>query len=134
MAYATTADLDAIWGRDSIDLLTVDRLTQQRDPVKVAAALDGASAAMNGYLARRYPLPLLPTGQGMVQLKELCADLAVYRLATSGGQMLDIIEKRNKAAVDFLRDVAAAKAEIDLVPQTTGRVSAPPSSPATKPC
>ena len=118
MSYATTADLEAIWSRDRIDMLAMDRLSQLRDVNRVSAALDSASAQMDGYLARRYRLPITATPGGKLTLKKLCADIAVYDLATSGEQMIDIIQARYRQAVDLLRDVAAARAEIDLVPQS----------------
>ena len=118
--YCTTADLDRIWGADRINLLATDRLTQQRDPARLAAAIEDAGAAINTYLAKRYPLPLVLSPDGAIQLRKLCADLAVYALATSADQMIEIIAGRYKDAMAQLRDVASARAEIAILPQGGG--------------
>lgn len=115
MSYATEADLDRVWGRSLIDLLTLDPITTQRVPGRVDGALSDAAAVMDGYISARMRLPIAPSEAGAALLRKYCCDIAVYELATSADRMTEIIQKRHEQAIQFLRDVAVAKADIPLV-------------------
>ena len=110
--YATPADLDAAWGASLIDVLTIDPRSTVRDQVKIGAALANAGAVIDGYVSRRFPLPLDLAPAGAALLRKLACDLAAYDLATSADRMTEIIDKRQQQALAFLRDVAAARADI----------------------
>jgi phage gp36-like protein len=112
MIYASEADLDSVWGASLIDLLTLDAQTAQRDAAKIAEALADASAQIDSFAARRYALPLTLTDAGVRMTRGVCADLAVYRLATTADRMTEIITRRYDQAIRFLEAVAAGKAEI----------------------
>ncbi len=130
--YATEADLDEAWGRAQVDLMSVDAQTLDRDSAKIASALNSAAAIVNGYISRRYRLPLLLTDDGAMQLRALTCDVAFCRLATSADRMTEIIQKRHDAAIKQLLDIAQARADVSTQPDPTdpgGASSAGPISP-----
>lgn len=120
MPYATEADLDTGWDRNTVNLVTIDPDTNERNAGRIAAALAAATAVIDSYVGRRYPLPLNPSPNGTIVLTQCCVDLAIGRLADSAGSMTEIIQRRVDAAMSFLRDVAAAKADIPVLPDSGG--------------
>ena len=114
MPYATEADLDAGWDANTVNLVSVDDGATQRNPVRIMAAIAAASTQIDSYLGRRYPLPFSPTPDGAALLTSTCADIAIGRLADTAGRMTDIIGKRRDAAIAWLRDVAAGRADVPL--------------------
>lgn len=115
--YAVVSDLDKGWGVPLIDVLTIDERTKLRDGDKITSALESASATIDSYCSRRFPLPLAPAPSGVIMLRNICVDLAVGTLATSADRMTEIIQRRYDQALTFLRDVAAGKADIELQPK-----------------
>lgn len=130
MAYATADDLDRVWGAEQVDLATIDATLKGRDAAKIAAALDDASAILDSYCARRYPAPFALTDAGARIVTGYVCDIAMGRLASSAGRMTEIIQKRADAALAWLKDVAAAKADLLVEASSApGAPSAPPISP-----
>ncbi|MGH8782066.1 gp436 family protein [Paraburkholderia sp.] len=86
MSYATTADVQARYlERDLISL--TDETNQAVDMTRLQAALDDASAEIDGYLCVRYVLPLVDIDLGTpvpvpTLLVRACCDIAVYGLQT----------------------------------------------------
>lgn len=122
MAYASEADLDRKWGAEFVTLLSFDESTQARDHDKIAAALAAATAQMNGWLAKRYTPPIDASADGLLLLKNLCADLAVGELANTPGTRNEIVTEAVAAARKFMADVASGRADIPQNP--------PPGAPA----
>lgn len=129
MAYAAEADLEAAWGANTLNLVSLDDATSQRDHARIAAALDAASAFMDGYLARRYALPMALSANGATVLRTLCCDIALARLATSADRMTEIYEGRRAEAIKFMLHVAESKASIDIRPAPGEAVAGPAVSP-----
>jgi phage gp36-like protein len=71
---------------------------------------------MDGYLGKRYQLPIDPSEAGMRLLRNLCCDLAVGELATTPGKRNDIVKDAVEAAMAFLRDLAKGNADIPQNP------------------
>ncbi len=128
MPYATEADLDRVWGREQVDLVTIDETLGGRDEAKIAASLDDASAIVDSYCGRRYALPLALADAGARLVTGYVCDIALARLATTAGRMSEIIKARNDAAFAWLRDVAAARADLPVA-GVSGAPSAPPITP-----
>ncbi|MBF0562236.1 MAG: DUF1320 domain-containing protein [Alphaproteobacteria bacterium] len=109
-AYATTADLQAAIGEPEMEKLTdgsfFTPLTPNFD--RGADALLRASAEIDSYLSRQYPLPL---AQVPPMLKVVCCDIAVYRLWQAPTE--DVISRYDRA-VKWLRDVADGKIGLGL--------------------
>lgn len=116
MAYAASTDLSTKWGTEAVNLLAWDDTLNAPNPDRIAAALANASAVIDGYLARRYSLPVNPQPDAAGLLNALCCDLAMGQLAINPGQRTDIIVDAEKRALSFLRDIADGKAALALVP------------------
>lgn len=72
-------------------------------------ALTDAAAEINGYLAARYVLPLASTPTLLVGI---ATDIARYRLYRDA--VTETVEKRYKAAVKMLENIAAGKISLGL--------------------
>jgi phage gp36-like protein len=113
MAYATVADLVALYGEQEVIALT-DR-EERADPDNAGTvdatvaleALERASSEADTYIAARYALPLATTPQA---LASIVCDIARFRL--TGGETTETtpIADRYKAAITWLKDVAAGRA------------------------
>ena len=115
MSYATEADLDAKWGPELVSLAAWDPTTEARSEARVAAALASAGATINGYLGRRYALPLNLAADGALLLMNLACDLAMGQLSNTPGARNEIVVDAEKRAIQFLRDVGDGKASVLVV-------------------
>lgn len=114
MPYATLDNLTALCGERELIQLT-DRAeppSGQVDAGLVDAALASASAEIDSYVGVVYALPLAETP---AFLKDICADLARYRLYRDP---TDEVVRRRKAAIDHLTNIAKGLA---LIPGATGK-------------
>ncbi len=79
----------------------------------VQDAIDDADAEINGYLAKRYPTPLLVTP---AVINKYSKDIAIYNLASRSGMKSDERENnyyvRYKNAIRYLEAVAKGIVEI----------------------
>ena len=76
--------------------------------------------SIDPYLRQRYtlPLPIVPD-----TLQQIAIDIACWLLAPAADRLSEQVEKRAKLQIDFLKDVAAGKAEIaELAPYANGTV------------
>jgi len=113
--YAVSADLDAKWGSELVTLAAWNPLTDARDATRVADALAGAAALIDGYLAKRYTLPIVPAPDGLKLLADLNCDLALARLSMTPGTRNEIVVDAEKRALALLRDIADGRAAISLI-------------------
>jgi len=121
MVYATVADLLAAFGEQEVIALTdrEERIDSDNvgtvDAAVALEALERASSEANTYLAARYQLPLSSTPKALVAV--VC-DMARYRL--TGGETTETtpIATRYRAAVAWLKDVAAGRAVLPDVAAT----------------
>lgn len=86
MSYATTDDVQARYLENDLIAMT-DQTNQAVDLTRLQAALDDASAEIDGYLGVRYVLPLVDsvTAEPIAPpalLLRICVDMAVYGLMT----------------------------------------------------
>ncbi|MGO8738623.1 phage protein Gp36 family protein [Rhodoblastus sp.] len=116
MAYAAATDLSSKWGVEAVNLLAWDDTLNAPNTARIATALSNASAIVDGYLARRYALPVNPQPDAASLLNALACDLAMGQLAINPGQRTDIIVDSEKRALSFLRDLADGKAALALIP------------------
>lgn len=128
MPYATAADLDVKWTADVVTLLAWSEQFETRDAARIDMALDNASALIDGYLAKRYSLPIDPSPVGAQLLRNLCCDLAVGELATTPATRNEIVVEAVKAARDFLTQLGMGKADIPQNPPPGGDGGALPAS------
>jgi phage gp36-like protein len=102
MSYATQQDLSDRFGADELAGLTDRAGSGEIDAAVVARALSDATELVNGYLAKRYALPLSVAPD---RLTGLVCDLARYALYTVDPP--DVVKDRRKDAIAWLRDIAA---------------------------
>jgi len=129
MPYAASADLDAKWGAELVTLAAWDPVAEARDVNRIGVALAAAGAVIDGYLARRYALPLNPSADGALLLTNLNCDLAMGQLSNTPGARNEIVCEAEKRAIQFLRDVGDGKAVIPVIP-TTSAPDIAPNEPA----
>lgn len=115
MTYATRQDLENAYGADEIT---------QRESMLAAgavnAALANADATINGYLAKRYTLPLTTVP---ANLAAIAGALARYTLV--GDSATERARADYKDAIVWLKDVAAGVVLLDAA------APAPGNEPAT---
>lgn len=120
MPYATRSDLVTAFGAAEVSGLEA----QGRD---IAAALAAAIATADSYLSSRYQVPL--TAANAILTRVVC-DIARFQLfgVSAEGEP----EKRNAAAIAWLRDVAASRASIEgaAAAESTVGSAVPGRSPA----
>lgn len=130
MTYATPMDLIDLFGE-----VELTDLTDRADPpmgvvnLRVAQdAIDDAAAMIDGYLAKRYALPL-PTVPPM--LRAMACDIARYRLHTRLAPT-DAVRANYDDALRRLRDIAAGVLELP-VPGAAIATSVPDLPAASNP-
>lgn len=101
---------------DRFGLAEIVQLTDVAEPATggvvtsvLNRALEDADAEINGYLAARYVLPLSATPTLVVGL---ACDIARYRLYSDA--VTETVEKRYKAAVRMLENIASGKISLGL--------------------
>lgn len=119
MPYATLSDLVARYGEQELLELTDRELIGQMNSPVVQAALDAADAAIDGYLAARYAVPVTPPP---LLLRTLAEDLAWHRL--HGKAEVASVRQAAEAALRVLRDLATGTAALP---------GAAPAAPAANP-
>lgn len=115
MTYATRADIETIYGANHLQTLVAHDVDLD---TAVARALASAQARIDPYLRKRYtlPLPVVPA-----TLQQIAIDIACWLLAPAADRLSEQIEKRAKLQLEFLKEVAAGKADIDeLAPYLIG--------------
>lgn len=103
MAYAAPAALLARYPSARLAELTDDQgQAVQQD--RLATALADATAEIDGYLGRRYTLPL---AQVPAVIERVCCDMALYRLmALLPKESVEDARRRYEDAQDWLKDLA----------------------------
>lgn len=114
MPYTLPADLEARYGTAELAQLTARTapVAGEVDAAAVQRALDDAQAEIDGYLAVRYPVPVVAPA---ARLTSITQEIARYRLwITAGGNAEDATAevRAYRDAIAWLRDVAAGRAAL----------------------
>ena len=112
-AYATRADIEAIYGANHLATLVAGDVDLDS---AVARAIAAAQAMIDPYLRKRYDLPLSLVP---IVIREATVDIACWKLAPAADRNSEEIAKRAKLHLDFLRDMAAGKADLDELEAAT---------------
>jgi phage gp36-like protein len=113
MAYATRSDIEAIYGVRQLETLLAPDVDMDG---AIGRALDDAEHIINAYLSRRYAIPL-STVPGIIRSATI--DVACWKLAPAADRLSEEISRRAKFHLDFLKDVAAGKADIPELEEAT---------------
>lgn len=125
--YCTEDELRAMIKSDVLGLLlsSVDTGTPEENQARISEiilqAVEDAGAEIDGYLAKRYPVPLTRVPQVIAKYAK---DIAAYNLITRIGIGKDDDREQNyykryQAALRFLELVAKGTVELGLTPPTT---------------
>ena len=110
MTYASVDNIKAVVPARDLELLTDhDGAADSIDDAKLAAALDDATAEINGYIAKRVTLPLADPPD---RLRVVCRDLAVHRLYVNVGRVTEAQDKLRESALAYLEMVRDGKVSI----------------------
>jgi len=116
--YAARLDIETIYGTDAL-LMAMDD-DGVVDDAKVTRGLEAATAEIDSYIADRYPLPLSTTPD---VLRNMCVDIATYKLSQTADALTDEIRERYKDAIKWLDKVNTGKISLGL-PKAAGHKSA----------
>lgn len=126
MVYCETSEVRSMIKDDALNtIIGSDYIEDAAErEAKIVPIIEGAiidaEAEIDGYLAKRYPLPLSPVPK---VLNKFAKDIAVYNLYSRIGIDESDREKnylnRYKAAVRFLELLAEGKVEVGAVDPTT---------------
>lgn len=109
IVYATLADMQARFRPEQLIQLSDWDGTGALDQARVEQAIATAGTIIDGYVSAKYgdrsALPVPPL------LTKIACDIAFFELHRANPP--ESVEKKNKAAVDMLRDIAAGKVRID---------------------
>lgn len=108
--YATKQDLE---DRDGSMLynLALDRSTDTLNDIWIDEALATADDEINGYLSRRFVLPL-PSVPDL--LKRQAIVIAFYWLGDRDNQVPDLLQDRYDRAIAKVKEIAAGKVDLGL--------------------
>lgn len=109
MSYALQADIQALYGLELLYIVADRDRDQVLDTAAIASALELATSEINSKLSIRYPVPLPVVSD---DIKRICIDIAVYRLALSADALTKEIERRYEIAREDL--MAMAKGTIGI--------------------
>lgn len=121
MAYCKAKDVREMLKDDALNSIIGDTYIEdeiereQKITPIVKSAITDAEAEIDGYLAKRYPVPLSIVPQ---VISKFAKDIAVYNLYSRNGIDEGDKEKnylnRYRAAIDFLKLVAEGKVELGI--------------------
>jgi phage gp36-like protein len=114
MAYATEANIVTMYGQDLLDAVASRDGSGRANPDTVTSALEAATAEIDTYLGVRYTVPLDPVPP---YIRQVCVDIAVYRMALDIGPRTEEMRVRYADAIAYLKNVAEGKFEL---PDTSG--------------
>lgn len=126
MAYIVQSDLQEYLSNDVIRQLTDDLGDGVADSPRVTQCIVGATAEVDGYIVRRYDLPLSTTPP---LVAELTCILTAYRLFQRRSRVPDSFEKIYEKAQEMLERIAEGKillgtgSDDDAVPNEGGSIS-----------
>lgn len=109
MPYAEQSDIVATHGQDLLETVAARGDDDAIDATAVSLALESASSEIDSYLSMRYTTPIAaPTRM----VKQVCVDIAVYRLAYTAAALTEEMRKRYEDAIAWLRSVAKGEATV----------------------
>lgn len=111
MAYATQDDIVTLHGEDAVLLVAADAETGGIDAAAVNAALENATSLIDTHVGVRYSTPLASVP---VLVRDLCIDIALYKLSKVGAGLNEEGRIRYDDAISLLKRIADGKAKLDL--------------------
>ena len=129
MAYATQADIVALYSQDALYVADRDG-DGVPDADAVTRALTGASGEIDSFVGVRYPLPLTRESDLLVQF---CVDIALYRLASSRDVLTEEHRRRYEDTLKHLEKIARGTASLPMMADPVGEGEEPPAPTTPRP-
>ncbi len=121
--YASADDIAELYGQDL--LAAVGTRGDALDQAAVDTALETASSEIDSYLAARYYVPLDPAP---AYIRQICVDIAVYRLAQDEAPRTTEMRQRYDDAIRYLTTVSKGLANVETGGGTGGDGETPPTT------
>jgi len=111
MGYITNTDIQTRLGNSTYVQLADDNGDGTADAAIVDEARLAAEGEVNGYLARRYPVPIdvVEHSELATVLKSVTLDLAEYRLRTRRPPVPGDVIRRRQETAEWLKGVAEGR-------------------------
>jgi len=91
------------------------------DATQIATIVNGVESEIDSYLEKRYETPIASTyTKARAVLTGKALDLAAYEIHKLRSPIPDAVNTAHTKALDWLREIAAAKADLPGVPVTGG--------------
>lgn len=121
--YSTIEDIKGMVDEGVLINLTDDQSTGSINEARIEEAINDADSEINGYLQKRYPLPLPSTPP---VIKKLSKDIALYNLFSRKGidknSTDEIILDRYKYAVRFLENLSKGQVSLGIETQVKSTI------------
>ena len=113
MTYILQSDIEAS-GVSTAQLvqLTDDEKTGEVDTDKVTKAIEDAESEVNGYVGKRYSVPIAPPIPNLVQ--KLSTDIAVWNLWRRRQRAPENVRQAYEDAIKTLEKIAAGEIVLDV--------------------
>lgn len=111
MPYATKLDLENTYGEELVVTLADHDDDGIAEEEAINDALEAASSIIDAYIAARYTVPVSP---GTPALRDMCIDIAWYRLAYSRLKQTAEMRLRYEDAIKLLIRIGEGKASIGV--------------------
>lgn len=109
MSYATQLDLEQNYGVNKVTRLADFDRDGAADVDVITEALEFASSIIDAHLSIRFAVPVTPVTR---VVRDLCVDIALYRLAHDELKRTVEMRQRYEDAIDLLKRIAEGKASI----------------------
>lgn len=116
MAYCTLEDIQYAMDEDDVIRFTDDHDSGAVDTAVVDKAIADTGSLVDAYLASRYAVPLDPVP---AVINGAACDIAIYKISSRRGIAAEEVRKKFEDAVKFLEKLAAGKAVLPGVDEST---------------
>src|SRR5262245_61353943 len=104
MSYITISDIEGQLSTAQLVQLTDDAKSGEVDTDKITKAIDDADAEVNGYVGRRYTVPVQPPVPDLLQ--KLSTDIAVWNLYRRRQRAPENVRQAYEDAIATLKMIA----------------------------
>lgn len=118
MPYIDTDDLELVLGAELLRQMSDPDNTGEIDEDIVGEAIKASEAKLNGYLVKRYAVPIAEPVPELV--RQLAIDGAIFKLKARGRSMATLEEiEEERERVQTMKDIANGSIMLDVDPGPT---------------
>ena len=112
MTYILQSDIEGFMSRTQLIQCTDDEKTGEIDTDKITKAIEDAESEVNGYLGKRYVVPIAPPVPNLVQ--KLSTDIAVWNVWRRRQRAPENVRQAYEDAIKRLEKIAAGEIVLDV--------------------